>query len=301
MFCAGNLKSVSPKSMENYLLYGEILSTVAMTMFKGRQKNTISFVGIHRYEISLEDYVAINVRTLHMLKHDNVLEFFEWYKSPQHVWIVTELASGGTLGDIMDVDGPMPVDKACTFIADIASGLKYVHSQGIVHCDLTPSKLLLDSYGTLKVSDFSLAQLPNKKRWDKDTVNKSLQLCYDQLTEGGSKQCDVSELVLIARKICLVTLPCPFYLSPEALNMADFTISSDLWSFGCIINELLTGFVPFVGKNPQELSYSIMHGFPFQIDKIQDEDLRSLVIGLLEKDTSKRREGFSQLHNISLS
>ncbi len=80
---------------------------------------------------------------MHSLDHTNVLKFYEWYETPKHIWVITELASGGTLYEILEQDVKIPPDKVEDFIRDIASGLNYLHSVGIVYSDLQPKKVSL--------------------------------------------------------------------------------------------------------------------------------------------------------------
>ena len=75
------------------------------------------------------------------LDHAHVLMFREWYETPKHIWVITELASGGTLADILEQDGCIPFPQVVDFVRDIASGLNYVHSRQIVYCDLQPHKV----------------------------------------------------------------------------------------------------------------------------------------------------------------
>ena len=78
---------------------------------------------------------------MHFLDHQNVLRFFEWYETPKHIWVITELASGGTLAEIIEQDGRISADKVGGFVGDIATGLHYLHCNHILYCDLQPKKV----------------------------------------------------------------------------------------------------------------------------------------------------------------
>lgn len=78
---------------------------------------------------------------MHGLDHRNVLRFFEWYETPKHIWVISELASGGSLAEILEQDGSISPDTVGGFIKDIASGLNYLHSSEICYCDLQPKKV----------------------------------------------------------------------------------------------------------------------------------------------------------------
>lgn len=248
--------------MDKYILYGEMSSTAFCTIYKGRIRKSITYVNIHCYNSTLIDKVTNSVRHLSRLSdHTHLLEFLEWYRSPDHIWLITELTSDN-LAHIMDRDGPLPLNTLPPFISDIFNGLKYIHSSNIVMCDLSPSKILLDSRGNLKLSDFSLAS---------DNINKSvlpwtwaeLCECIDKFyiawaEEKETESRDTLELSMKARWISFSSFPCIFYLSPESLTPSmEFTSQSDLWSVGCIIYELWRGACPFIGNTPKEFINSI--------------------------------------------
>ena len=77
----------------------------------------------------------------HALQHRNVVQFLEWYETPQHVWVITELANGGTLADILAQDGCIATNQIAGFTQDISRGLEHIHSENIVYCDLQPCKV----------------------------------------------------------------------------------------------------------------------------------------------------------------
>lgn len=78
---------------------------------------------------------------MHTLDHINVLRFCEWYETPKHIWVITELASGGVLADILEQDVSLAPDKLGEFVKDISSGLNYLHHNAILYCDLRPHKV----------------------------------------------------------------------------------------------------------------------------------------------------------------
>ena len=78
---------------------------------------------------------------MHGLEHRNVLKFYEWYETPKHIWVITELASGGTLAGILEQDGLILPNLAGEFITDIISGLNYLHSVRVIYSDLQPKKV----------------------------------------------------------------------------------------------------------------------------------------------------------------
>ena len=86
-------------------------------------------------------FVCLQVRLILSLRHSNVLQFREWYETSQHVWVVTELASGGSLALLLEQDGRVALGNVPDFLSDIAAGLNYLHTKSIIYCDLQPQKV----------------------------------------------------------------------------------------------------------------------------------------------------------------
>ena len=98
------------------------------------------------------------VQILHKLNHGNILKFFNWYESRNHIWLIFEYCTGGDLLNLITQDKTLPEDMVLAFSRDLASGLYHLHTQGILFCDLKPSNVLVDEYGALKLADFGLAR-----------------------------------------------------------------------------------------------------------------------------------------------
>ena len=273
--------------MENYLLYGNLPSSSAHTLFKGRRKGSVAYAGVHRYLKANKTLVAQAVHLHHQLDHHNVLKFLEWYETRQHVWIVTELASGGTLSDVMDLDGPIPLENITPFFKDLASGLNYIHSMGLVYCNLHPSVVYLDTTGSLKLGEFIHTHRVNEEKWTIADLDQSLKECFSSMMKD--EVMDVHELAASARRSSIpVQSLYPFYLAPEVLQSACFSFSSDLWSLGCLLLEMITGTSPFIAINPEELKHTVLHHDPLQGSVNQKEKLWGVIEGLLTKRVDKR-------------
>ena len=290
--------------MEDYLLCGEVSQSGNYSVHKGRKRKTIQFVGIQKFEKKWKDLVSESVRLLHTLKHPNILTFLEWYETSLHIWVVTELTDGGSLADIMDQDSPIPLPRLAQFALDLVTGLRYIHSQQLVHCDLQPSKILLDSSGLLKLSDFSMAQsISAASRWTPTALWQGAERCYQELTNSGQKQLDVVKLAVSARHMSTLTVPSPFYAAPELIWEGRCSSASDLWSLGCVFWELATGRCPFLGSNAAELLYAIAHqqvSLPCVETKTVEDvgvNWHAVVDGLLVKTPRERTdwEGLADL------
>lgn len=285
--------------MENYLLYGSLPSSSASSLFKGRKKGSIAYVGVHKYLKECRVLVSQAVQIHHQFDHHNVLKFLEWYETRQHIWVVTELTSGGTLSDVMDLDGPIPPEKISPFLNDLAGGLNYVHSKGIVLCNLQPSYVYLDTTGSLKLGEFIHAQRVNEEKWTVGTLNQSLNE-YFSVVEKDRKVLDVHELAATAKHGCLPFHSLfPFYLSPEVFQSACFSFSSDLWALGCLLLEMIEGASPFVATSLKELKHVVFQHDPLHGKLVEEEEVWAVVEGLTVKDVNERW-GWERLVNHAL-
>ena len=77
----------------------------------------------------------------HDIQHINVVKFYEWYETSNHLWLVVELCTGGSLEYVITQDKNLPESSVRTFGIDLVTGLHYIHSLGILFCDLRPSKV----------------------------------------------------------------------------------------------------------------------------------------------------------------
>nr|XP_054750014.1 serine/threonine-protein kinase ULK4-like [Lytechinus pictus] len=126
--------------MENFILYDEIRQTETSTMYKGRRKGSVNFVAIHCIDKARRSEVTNRVRLSHELSHPNVVEFYEWYETTNHLWLIVELCTGGSLEHILSQDGHFPEQAVRDFGLDLVRGLHYIHSVGMLFSDFKPSK-----------------------------------------------------------------------------------------------------------------------------------------------------------------
>ena len=264
--------------MENFVLYDELGRGEQRIVYKGRRKGTVNYFAIHCVDKTKREDLQNSVRITHSLTHKNIVQFYEWYETSNHLWLVLELCSGISLEAILSQDGSLPEETIRKFGRDVVEALYYLHSQNIIYCDLSPSKIILDGSGILKLGNFTLAKLEGELD-DFDDGSSDLGFEFGQ-EEGLSRR-------LIR---CL-----PFYVAPEVLQGAAYTKQSDLWSLGCLLFECFTGKPPYVATQFEELLSLIMSNeipHPIQVKENgrlkATEEFLSLVKHLLVKDPSKR-------------
>uniref|UniRef100_A0A6Q2ZCW1 Protein kinase domain-containing protein n=1 Tax=Esox lucius TaxID=8010 RepID=A0A6Q2ZCW1_ESOLU len=258
--------------MENFILYEEIGTGSKSVVYKGRRKGSINFVAIICSDKSKKPEITNHVRLTHDLKHENVVTFYEWYETSNHLWIVVELCTGGSLEAVIAQDECLSEDVVRDFGINMVKGLRYIHDAGIVFSDLSPSKILLDGPGTLKYSNFCLSKAEG------ENLEEFFALVTAEETDGGYSRENTSR-----RNIKNRIQGSPIYCAPEVVNGGDLTVSSDLWALGCIFYEMFSG--------DHQITSNLC---PYHIDFKgvslckPSEEFQSLIKGLLEKDPQKR-------------
>lgn len=265
--------------MENYILYDEIGRGEHSIVYKGRKKGTIEFVAIHCVEKCKRFELRNIVRLTHEMDHPNIVRFREWYETTNHIWMVVELCTGDSLDAVLSQDKRLPEDTIRRFGAEILKALFYIHSLGILYCDLKPSKIMLDGAGVLKFSDFALARVEGEDDFYEFLQEEDEDQTYKDREKEQSKR----------------PKPSPHYMAPEVLSGGPHSKEADLWSFGCVLYELFTGEQPFVADSFPELVTKIFHDSPPHLSVKGEsatnealQELDNLIQSLLQKDPTQR-------------
>jgi len=179
-------------------------------------------------------------RTLAALNHPNIAHIHGFEDSTGTPALVMELVDGPTLADRI-AKGPLALDEALTIAKQIAEGLEAAHEQGIIHRDLKPANIKVREDGTVKLLDFGLAKLV--------------------ATDGASAGVGVSQsptLTTPAGTIVGTILGTAAYMSPEQARGKTVDKRSDIWAFGCVLFEMLTGRVAFAGDTVSDVVAAIL-------------------------------------------
>ncbi len=154
------------------------------------------------------------------LDHDYIVPVYDVSASGERRFIVMRYIPGPTLARILDEEGPQPPERVFAWLQQMAAGLDYAHSKGVLHRDMKPSNLLWDEERErVLISDFGLARAV-------------------QASGGSSVSQSQAEMTGTA-----------YYMAPEIIRGQKHTAASDLYSLGCVLYELLTGRPPFEGEN----------------------------------------------------
>ncbi|XP_076433529.1 serine/threonine-protein kinase ULK4 isoform X3 [Peromyscus maniculatus bairdii] len=268
--------------MENFILYEEIGRGSKTVVYKGRRKGTINFVAILCTEKCKRPEMTNWVRLTHEIKHKNIVTFHEWYETSNHLWMVVELCTGGSLETVIAQDENLPEEVVREFGVDLVTGLHHLHRLGILFCDLTPGKILLEGPGTLKFSNFCLARVEG------ESLEEFFALVAAE--EGGGDNGENTLKKSMKNRV----RGSPIYAAPEIMKGTDFSVASDLWSLGCLLYEMFSGKPPFFSETVSELIEKILYEDPLPpVPKDSSfpkasSDFINLLDGLLQKDPQKR-------------
>ena len=203
------------------------------------------------------------------LNHPNIAHIHGLDKSDGTTVLVMELVEGPTLADHI-AQGPIPIDEALPIATQIAEALEAAHEQGIIHRDLKPANIKVRDDGTVKVLDFGLAKAMNRpaEAGRYGDLTASPTITTPAMTQAG------------------MILGTTAYMSPEQALGKSVDRRTDIWSFGVLLYELLTGKRMFAGENAGEILAKVIRDEPDLSDA--PAEWRPLLKRCLEKDPKKR-------------
>lgn len=200
------------------------------------------------------------------LDHPGIVSIFEVGEWDGHPFYSMQFVEGTTLAKRL-LEGPLPDREAAALTAKVADAVQAAHARGVLHRDLKPSNILIDAAGEPHVSDFGLA-----KRLEAD----------ESVTHTGA----------------ILGTPC--YMSPEqaAGSRGDVGPTSDVWSLGAILYQMLTGRPPFQASSPMDTLLAVLEAdppVPRSIDRRIDRDLEMIALKSLQKPQELRYASAAQL------
>jgi serine/threonine protein kinase/Tol biopolymer transport system component len=207
-------------------------------------------------------------RLLAALNHPHIATIHGFEEHAGIHMLVMELVEGPTLTERL-ADGPIPVQEALTVARQIADALEAAHEKGVIHRDLKPANIKLRPDGTVKVLDFGIAKASES--------HKSIDL------PAGTT---VTALETRAGLI----LGTPAYMSPEQARGQRVDKRTDIWAFGCVLYEMLTGRRAFAGETVSDTIACVLERDPdwSKLEAGPPPAVRRLLGRCLEKDPKQR-------------
>ena len=212
-------------------------------------------------------------KVLASLNHASIASIFGLEESAGQRAIVMELVDGRELA------GPLPVTEALQLARQIAEGLEFAHERGVIHRDLKPANLRVTAEGAVKILDFGLA--------------KALTTGVEPVTDT---QVAVSPALSLAATQAGVLLGTAAYMAPEQAKGRAADRRADIWAFGAVLYELLTGKRLFDGETVAETLASVMKE-PITLAALPAETpraIRTLLERCLERDPRRRLQSIGE-------
>ena len=201
-------------------------------------------------------------RSAGRLTHPNIVAIFDADITTDFCYLAMEHIDGPTLKDFCCMDNLLPVDRVIDIISNACKALDYAHNKGVVHWDIKPANIMLNSTGVVKITDFGIARIMHEAR-------------AEAMEE---KETQISGTFA--------------YMSPQHITTPGKVDGrSDIFSLGCVLYELLTGQMAFDGDNIYAVAYKIINEEPVPMLEIRPEIpqiLDKIVKKALEKDPDNR-------------
>ena len=201
-------------------------------------------------------------RAAGVLSHPNIVTIYDAGERDGIFYIAMEFIEGTTLHELIAEHHILPTEDVIQYSRQICKGLDYAHSHGIVHRDVKPANIMITANGTVKIMDFGIAKAGGS------------------MTSTGQ------------------VLGTPNYMSPEQVKGRPLDGRSDLFSFGVILYEMLTGEKPFVGQNVTTIIYKIVNENPIaprDLDVTVHPGLSAIVTRALAKSPEDRYQSGAEL------
>jgi 3-phosphoinositide dependent protein kinase-1 len=218
-------------------------------------------------------YVNIEKDTLNrLIEHPGIVRLYYTFQDSASLYYVLDIASGGELLGVLKKIGSF--DEECTrfYGAQILDAIEHMHNRGVIHRDLKPENVLLDDQMHVKITDFGTAKLLPDPRKPKSAAEVEIP----GMTDDNGESTRARSFVGTAE-----------YVSPELLTEKNACKASDLWAFGCIIYQLLTGRPPFKAAN-EYLTFQKIVGLEYEFPPGFPPAARDLVERLLVLDPQRR-------------
>ena len=217
---------------------------------------------------------AREAQTIARLNNPHICVIYDVGRHEKTDFLVMELLDGETLARRLE-RGPLPLDQALRYAAEIADALDKAHRQGITHRDLKPGNIMLTRSG-LKLMDFGLAKLRQSQ-------------IVSSLSEAPTRVDATAEGTILGSI---------HYMSPEQLEGAETDPRSDIFAFGAVLHEMLTGRKAFGGKSPVSVMSSILKDSPPPVSQLQPVSppvVDRLIARCLAKDPDDRWQSAADL------
>lgn len=187
------------------------------------------------------------------LSHPNIVTVYDFGEDNGRYFIAMEFLEGGTLRDLLQARGALPVEEAVEIACQVLAALQHAHTHQVIHRDVKPDNIHILPDGQIKLTDFGIARLTEEA----------------SLTGEGQ------------------VFGTPSYMSPEQIEGRFIDHRSDIFSLGVVLYEMLAGRKPFTGDSVVSITYNIMHAVPAPLTGVSFA-IEQVVMRALSKDPARR-------------
>ncbi|GGE41803.1 serine/threonine-protein kinase PrkC [Pullulanibacillus camelliae] len=200
------------------------------------------------------------------LSHSNIVNIYDIGEEEDLYYIVMEYIDGTTLKTYIKEFAPVPPDNAVFVLKQIASAIEHAHQHGIIHRDIKPQNILIDDQDHVKVTDFGIAM-----------GLTSTTITYTNSIMGSAH-----------------------YISPEQARGGKATVKSDIYGFGIVMYEMLTGQLPFSGDTPVSVALKHLNDEvipPKELNESLPQSLENIIFRALAKNPDDRYDSMGDLYD----
>lgn len=241
-------------------------------VYKARCKilDRIVAVKILKDEFSRDKSFVVKFKTEALsaarINHPNIVNIYDVGQENDVHYIVMEYVDGQTLKEIIRSEAPLPIDKAADIAIMICDGIHHAHEKGIIHRDIKPHNILVTEHGMVKVADFGIAR-----------AMSNATITYGNNIVGSVH-----------------------YISPEQAKGDPIDRTTDIYSVGCVLYEMVTGKVPFDAESPITVALKHMHDeapSPRSINSSVPIALEGIIYKAIQKNPAQRFATAKEMRN----
>ncbi|CAI2171283.1 20031_t:CDS:2 [Funneliformis geosporum] len=197
------------------------------------------------------NFIMTEIDLLKNLDHQNIVQYKGYAKTKEFLYIILEYCENGSLHNICKKFGKFPENLVAVYISQVLDGLLYLHDQGVIHRDIKGANILTTKEGLVKLADFGVA----------------------------TKTTSLSDFTVVGS---------PYWMAPEIIELSGATTSSDIWSVGCVVIELMEGKPPYHHLDPMPALFRIVQDEHPPLPESASEAVKDFLLQCFQKDGNRR-------------